>query len=246
MILFACSGLPGDRSGSSTIGNTSYIITLPESGNLIILGVSGRQSRSEYEINNARENAARKAAMFYGVSAVVEEVHNIGTGYLDYYVGSSINVAYDQQLETYKERLTYDPEKDITRADDGAIYIRFKYPAAFPGNINYSAAKNPDGSPVWINRRPGRINGFIAGVGRSGRLDTYAETFTRSYEAAAADIVSTISTDMGSNESSTQSQSESQLYRKSSGSLKNFLVLETWIDPNTRAVYTLAIAAAAN
>ena len=246
LILSACAGLLGGRSGSSTTGATSYIITRPESGNLIIVGVSGRQSRPEYEINNAKENAARKASMYHSVSVTFEEVHDIGVGYLDYYVGSSTKVDYDQQLGTYMERLSYDPEKDVTRNDDGSVFIRFTYSAASPANFNYTLGKNPDGSPEWTSRRPNRLNGYIAGVGRSGRLDSISETFIKSCEAAAASIVATISTDIGSGDSVTQNQAGSQIYRQSSGTLRNFLVLETWIDPNSRAVYTLAVAQAAN
>jgi len=139
-------------------------------------------------------------------------------------------------------RLQFDPDKDLARDRDGVTYIRFSYPANFPGTINHRSVENPDGSPEWTTRPPDMINGFIAGVGRSGRQERFSNTVRRSYEAAVISIVSKVSTSMETSDTAIQSQTETQIRRQSSGTLSNFLVLEIWVDPETRAVWTLAIA----
>ena len=241
MILFACAGSPGVRSNSATT-DFSHIITLPEQGNLIILGVAGRQSTRERELNIAKEDAARKASMYHRVYGNLIEWHYIGPGFFDYDMDSSNWLEYDEELEVYMDRLRFDPDKDLTRDHNGVTYIRFTYPANFPGNIAYWIGKNPDGSPEWTTRPPDSINGFITGVGRSGRQERFSNTVRRSYEAAVISIVSKVSTSMETSDTSIQRQTESQIRRQSSATLSNFLVLEIWVDPQTGAVWTLAIA----
>ena len=252
--LFACASLPTSitekasnitlpgRSGSSTAGDTSTITTLPQSGNLIIFGVAGRQSTREGEVNIAKEDAARKASMYHRVSGTSVGWQYVGSGYLDYDVGSASWLEYDEELEVYINKLTFDPDKDITRDSDGVTYIRFSYPANFPGNINYRSMETLDGSPEWTTRPPININGFIAGVGRSGKQERFADTVRRSYEAAVISIVSKLSTTMETTDTVLQNQTESQIRGQSSATLSNFLVLEIWVDPETGAVWTLAIA----
>jgi len=245
LILFACAGSPVVETVSPK-AEARYIITLPEPGNLIILGVAGRQSTRENELNIAKEDASRKASFYHMVSGTLVGWQYLGPGFWDYDVGSASWLEYDEELESYKNKLSYDPDKDITRDRDGVTYIRFSYPADFPGRISYWIGKNPDGSPEWITRPPEMINGFIAGVGHSGRQERFSDTVRRSYEAAVIAIVSNVSTFIETSDTSFYSQTELNFRLQSSATLKNYLVLETWVEPETGAVYTLAIAEAAN
>jgi len=122
------------------------------------------------------------------------------------------------------------------------VFIRFSYPVSFPGNISYVFARNKNGSPEWTTRPPKEINGFIAGVGYSGRQLYIRNTFEKSCNAAAADIISIVSTVMTTSVVSAEGYNSSLIHQQSAGHLSHFLVLETWIDPNTLAVWTLAIA----
>ena len=214
----------------------------PGSGALVIMGISPRLSSHDDELRTAHEDAARKASMYNGVWATVESIQNIGAGFFDYYVASETRVEYDQNLGPYMARLSYDPKKDVSRNQDGALFVRFTYPAAFPGNIRYNFGKNSDGSPEWTTRQPTEISGYAAGVGRSGRLSSFNNTVLKAYEAAAANIASRVSNELRAVDTMVQSSAESQIHSFSSGRLRNFLVLEIWIDPSTRAVWTLAVA----
>ena len=245
MLVCACASNNGKTDNSAAIMQaalSSHLLTLPRQGELVILGVSGRQSSKDDEIYLAKEDAARKVSMYNRVWAGTQSIQSIGSGLFDYYVDSEILVEYDRNLERYMDALSYDPDRDLIRNEDGAIFIRFTYPAAFPGNIDYRFGRNLDGSPEWTNRPPHEIGGFLAGVGRSGRQSRFGDTVMKSYEAAAASIASKVLTSMTTSDTSSLNQNETMIRSQSSGILTQFLVLETWIDPNNRAVYTLAVA----
>jgi len=242
MVICSCAIFNGSRQVPDDIPSYNYWVTLPKSGELVVLGVAGRQSSRDAEIRIATEDAARKIAMYNGVWASVRSVQSIGSGYLDYFLETETVLEYNQQFDQFKDKLKFDPDRDITRNNDGAIFIRFTYPLNFPGNINYKSGKNPDGSPDWTTKQAQQIGTFITGVGMSGRQDRFGDTVRKSYEAAAASIVTNYSAYMNSSNTSIGSATELYISQVSEGLLKNFLVLEVWIDPKTRAVYTLAIA----
>ena len=218
-------------------------VTLPQSGSLVIIGVSGRQLKQEAEIETAREDAARKAAMYYGLDITYENMQNIGSGFLDYYVDSNISIDYDQELEKYMDKLVYNPERDIT-SGEGVLFVRFSYPAGFSEKLDYSFGKNQQGRPEWINRRPQNIGNFIVGVGHSARQLRLKDTIYKSHEAAAAAIVSQLSTSIVASDTSISSayQNTSVIHRQSKGKLNRFTVIETWINPEGLDVWTLAVA----
>jgi hypothetical protein len=242
LVLCACKSSGAANSGiESTQAPDSFLITLPKPDTLIIIGVSGRQSKRETEIETALEDAARKASMYNGVRVSFKTEHNTGPGFFDYYTGSEINLEYDRELEKYKEKLIFSGNTDIMALDRGII-IRFSFTASFPENVSYSFARNPDGRPGWITNPPGRINSLIAGVGYSGRLSRFGDAFEKSCNAAAADIVSRLSTVVEAKETSAEYQNTSSIHQYSEGYLESFIVLDIWIDPVTQAVWTLAVA----
>ena len=222
-------------------------LSLPAEGNLVLLGVSARLSTEENEIAAAKEVAARKVSMYHGLTASFEQVHIIGAGFFDFQNDTLSRVDYNQDLGKHIERLSFDPDVDFFRDSNGNVFIRFSYPATFPGSITYQFGKDPNSRPEWIRQPPDKINGFVAGLGRSPRLFRFADTFMRSREAAAIAIAARISTEIETEEAVVQNyQSAIQFHRQSIASMTHFLVLETWVDPQTRAVYTLAIAQSAN
>ena len=239
MVICACAS--SNSQGSKGNLTYNYWVTLPKSGELVVLGVSGKLHSRNAEIKAATEDAARKISMYHSVWASVEHEQKIGAGYLDYYLNSKTQLEYDKQLDKYIEKLKFDPARDIKRNKDGGVFIQFTYPLNFPGSISYKSGKNPDGSPEWTTKRP-QIDGFITGVGASGRLEELGNTFRKSYENAVSSIVSNYSSKMEISNTEKGSAIETYIIQESEGLLSNFLVLEVWLDPKTRAVYTLAIA----
>ena len=230
----------GSGASSSTTGY--HFVSLPKSNELVVFGVSARLSSRDAEIEAAREDAAIKVSMYEGVWASIDATLHIGYDFFDYDVGSNTQVSYNEQIEQYLDKLTFNPDRDVTRNSDGSVFVKFAYPAAFPGNVSYSFPRNADGSPGWTTKPPREISGFLAGVGTSGRLERLVDTLRKSCEAAAASIVSNNMVSIRSADTTVVSQSDSNITSQSSGHLVNFVVLESWVDPKSRAVWTLAIA----
>ena len=225
--------------------NDSHWVSLPDSNSLVVYGVSGRQLTRGAEIDTARADAARKIALYHGVRVTRSDVQNIGPGFLDYYVSSNARFEFDQEFEKYQDDLTFDPDRDVVTTGDGAVFVRFAYPAVFPGSLDYARGEGRDGRPAWITHPPSRIGDFYTGVGFSGRQSRLSDTIAKSYESAIVSIVSQISTAVTTRDVLAEHSSQS-VRQKSRGNLSHFTVLEIWIDPVSRAVSTLAVARDAN
>jgi len=221
---------------------SGYWITRPSENTLIIIGVSNLQTKRDSEIASAKEDAARKAAMYHGVRGKVESFHNNGVNYFDFAADSKIELDYDTDYAKYIDRLTFDPEHDVA-ATDNAVFVRFKYrTAAAP--INYITSMNDDGRPNWTYSRDiPRINGYITTVGFARNQLKLKDTIRKSSEAAAARMIEDMSTQIiSSDKSGTGKGASGQIRTKSEGKLDGFQTIEFWIDPKTGYVYTLAIA----
>jgi hypothetical protein len=239
------TGSAGPVSAPFKKTDPNHWITPPNSSELVIVGVSGRMTKRDTEIQNASEDAARKVSMYYGVYAEVESSQYTGAGFFEVAVDTTVKIEYGQQIERYLDRLVFDPKRDVFTRNN-AVYIRFTYPASFPGDIDYQFDKNPNGSPKWTTSPPHEINGFPTGVGVARRQERLRDTVMKSYEAAAASFVSNISSSITSSETATSNQGASFVRQQSKGKLTSFLVLETWIDPVSEAVWTLAVARSAD
>ena len=223
----------------------SHLVSLPEPGGLVFIGVSGPQLKPEQEIEAAREDAAKKASMYHGLEASFASVQSSGTNALDYYSDSNFQMDYDNVLDRYMESLSYDPKRDVSYGN-GSIFVRFSYPGAFPAGFSYPSAINADGSPEWIKRPPLEINGFMAQVGFARRQQRIRDTIARASEDAIATLISRSSTVIRTNDSVINNQNSSVVVQRSRGKLLNFLVLETWIDPKDLSVWILAVAKSVN
>ena len=224
--------------------NSGLWLSGPLNNRFVIVGVSGRLSKPDDEIDAAKQDAARKAAMYHGIQGSVEHSNTTGSGgFFDYSAESVLNLNYDNNFENYISRLTFDPEKDVVRST-GATYVRFSYSAA-SSNINYSPERSND-RPGWVNNRNmPEFDGYITVVGFAGRRSRIRDTISAAYDSAAARLIESASTRIASQDSSTTTMGTtafSTTYIRSEGRLANFQVLAFWIDPNTGGVSTLAIA----
>ena len=236
----------GDGVTQSTVEkiDTDYWITPPKSNEIVIIGVSNFQRNREEEIASARTDAARKVSMFYGVGALVENIQNI-SGFLDHSTESNVIVEYSDQIDQYIDKLNFNPESDVYVRSNG-VFVRFTYPASFPGNINLNFGKNANGSPRWTTSPPGDIGGYVVGVGFSRRHARFRDAVLKSAESAVGSIVSNLSTSLQAKDTATAQQGATFIHHQSQGKISGFLILETWIDPSTENVWTLAVARNAN
>ena len=220
----------------------NFLITAPRPAALTIIGVSGHLQKREDEIAAALEDAARKAAIYHGIRADYEITQTTRPGVFGNKSEFNFNIEYDDELEQYRERLSFDPDRGLA-TNNRTVFIRFTYPAVFPGSIDYRFARNADGRPLWTVNPPQQINGFIAEVGYAARQSRRQDTFIKSYETAIFNIAARLSANVSTRNISDESwNNASTINVQGSVDLSNFLVLEIWVDPKTQAVWTLAIA----
>jgi hypothetical protein len=223
--------------------NAGHWVTLPAEGQLVILGVSNRRLTREGEIESARDDAARKLLFYHGLTGKIRTAvsGSTGPGGMQGSTETSLEPLAAVDLPALREALRFNPEKDVMR-NGGAVFVRFTCPAAGAKNLHYESSPLVNGQPPWI-RRPPAIDGYITALGFAGPQRHVRETVNKSYENAAAALIAmqsalleTIDRDSPGREAS------SHIVETAEGLLTGFLALEMWIDPATKAVWTLAAA----
>jgi hypothetical protein len=124
--------------------------------------------------------------------------------------------------------------------------VRTLYNPSAAFSVSYTRS-SIEGKPAWVLSPPSEISGHAAGVGFAGPRGYYKDTVIVSYENAALQIVNNLSsTAHGENSSSSASSGgghgSSEYWLAGAAALNNFYVLDFWVDPQTRAVWTLAVA----
>jgi len=224
---------------------SGHWITRSPSNALVIIGVSNRMVKAESEITAAKEDAAHKASMYHSVGGTIESFYSAGGNALDFIADSQMDIVYDTDIAKYTDRLTFDPERDVVITDE-TVFVRFTYAAATPASVNFTASLNADGRPDWtFSRNLPQFDGYITAVGLARNQIKLKDTIRKSSDAAVAWMIAHISTQFTVNDRTGMGNS-SQTYSKSTGKVKNFQIIEFWIDPKTGYVYTLAIAQQSN
>ncbi|GHV91789.1 hypothetical protein AGMMS50268_22920 [Spirochaetia bacterium] len=243
VFLFSCRTPPESLPDKNV---PRHWVTTPENGALVIIGAIGKQSKKSMDIEVARDEAAKKVAMFYGIQGSVTIV-NADSGSVDDYVSiSEVDITYAQDYEKYREFLVFDEEKDVIR-DEGTIFVRFTYKTLVPQSIKYVSSLDANGSPDWINKPP-KIDGYLVGVGYAGKHQLLRDAVAKSFQAAAAAIIKQLDAKGEGSvvvhySSLGDYRAETTSHLTSKGSLKEFMVIEYYFDSG--GVYTLAIAKAA-
>ena len=220
---------------------TGNWIAVSTDNKLTVIGVSNPLLRRQDEITAAKEDAARKIAMYYGIQANMEVTNRTGFDFFDYEHESNIEIKYDTNFEKYIDQLTFDPENDVLRTSE-AVFIRFKYNTSVEG-INYSVRIEND-RPSWTrNQNKPDFEGYVTVVGFSRNQRRLKDTILKSIENAVVRMIEETSTTVKTREVSAAGQGSSGfIHAISEGTLSNFMVIEFWVEPQTRFVYTLAIA----
>jgi len=216
-------------------------ITKPSNNVLTVIGVSNPMIRRQDEIAAAKEDAARKVAMYFYIQGRIETANNTSSNLSDYLNDSNIEIIYDTDFEKYKSQLSYNPQDDVLVTRE-AVFVRFQYAATVTG-INYES-RIVKGRPNWIrNSEKPEFEGYLTAVGFSKNQRRLKDTIYKSTEDAAARMIEGLSTTVNTKEISiTGKSSSSYIHTVSEGKLYGFQAIEFWIDPETSYVYTLAIA----
>jgi hypothetical protein len=247
-VFSTCSALPVSRSVSDA--NTSFFSSFPSEGGLVFIGAAGKRSNPNETLRSALENAAQRVAVFYSVSGEYAVENNIGSGAFDYTYNTSTKLFTNkEQSKQYIDALQYNSDTDSIEIDN-TFFIRTVYYSSLPAPVNFNTKYGgADKKPAWVDNPPNEIEGYETGVGFSGRYSSITDTFTNSWYNAVFSIIRKINSSSRSSDTLYQSTDSLFGYKTTNdntvysfGTLSYFYVLDTWIDPKTKSVWTLAIA----
>jgi hypothetical protein len=221
--------------------------TRPIGDELFFLGAAGVRLNMQEAVDFALEDAARRVAFFQSIGGTISHHENIGSGFFDYSSENENTLQFDEEYKNYIDALSYDPDTDVF-TENQAVFVRTRYRSANGIALEYTR-NSQGGKPRWVDNPPGKISGFLAGVGFAGPRLYYKDTVVASYENAVFSIIKSVSNEVTSLQETTRFSGNSfssatviNNETSASGTLKGFYVLDTWTDPATRAVWTLAIA----
>jgi hypothetical protein len=240
--IFSCASVQ-EKSSTGTVPGRLWS-TVPAGGKLVIIGAAGRQIKKEDAVMLALEDAAKKAAFFHGIYGYTETFVQSGSAYYDFDSGKSVEFVYDDEYIKYVDRFEFDEKQDVFEEED-SVFVRVRFDASLGSQLNFrpTAAGN---TPEWIRTPPKDLGGYTVGVGFSLRHSYYKDAVIASYEAAAASILNKLHSRAGSAADSLEangySDARTMEMQVAEGFLIEFYVLETWVDPSDKSVWTLAIA----
>ena len=221
---------------------SGYWKTKPSDNKIIIIGISSPMLKKEEQINFAKEDAARKVAMFYGIDGYIETTQTTGGNFFNHVYDNKINLIYDNDFYKYIDNLTYDPQNDVILTND-SVFVRFQYETN-AGRLKKFSVNIVNGRPDWSRGvNIPQFDGFITAVGVAQNQRWLKDTIFKSAENAAVQIIEYISTTVYTKEIDSSEQGFiGYTFSNSEGSLYGFQVIEFWIDAETNYVYSLAIA----
>jgi hypothetical protein len=224
--------------------------TAPSQEFLFFIGASAIRSKREESVRLALEDAARKVAMYYSLQGRYESHVETGSGFFEYRAGTVSSLIYDEDYLKYTEDLVYDSDRDILQWEN-SLFVRARYPRAgetSPPFTGVPAELSAGAPPGWVNTPPGEIPGYVYGIGVADRRAYHRDTVNASCEAAVFSIIRNLSGRVRSGivdarKSGAFGYSGAEEISTSSDlSIEGFYVLDIWIDPFSRAVWTLALA----
>jgi len=247
LFLSACAQLPlreaGDSFSMPAQWESGRFVLASSEGALVVIGISSRLARRADEIDAAKNDAARKVALFYGLEGRVEFFQRSGASVFDFIAESSVDLRpFIQDHERFLDRLFFDPDRDVLLFDSGSL-VRFTYGAQVSRVATPSSRLDAQGRPEWAGgANLPWIAGHLTAVGFSQNQIWLRDTAMRSAQAAAARMIMAGGSDMRIFEIDAPGQgSVSYISSRSEGILVDFRIIEFWIDPWDMSVYTLAV-----
>jgi len=250
LFLMVCKTGPSPAVGNGVpaVAPASFFLSLPGENGLVFIGRAGRRSDPKETLQFALEDAARQVAVFHKVAGEFTIVNNIGSGAFDYVNDTSTSLDYDiDGAKQYVDSLQFNTDTD-TLETENSFFVRTIYRSALPFPLRYSPVHRADRKPDWADNPP-RIEGYEVGVGYSGRYSSLADTYKNSGRNAVFEIIRGINAVSESSDTLYQNTGNLFGYKTSNnntvrsyGTLSGFYVLDAWMDPKTKSVWTLAIA----
>jgi hypothetical protein len=248
--LTTCTSGPGVLAGEAAGNAGSFFNSMPAGNRLVFIGVTGIRADPKQTLQFALEDAARRVAAYNRVYGEYALLNNIGSGAFDYVYDTYLFLTYDVEgSKQYVDALKFNADTDTVEMENTFI-IRTTYPAALSVPVSYRPTYSPvDQKPDWVDNPPLEIAGYEVGVGYSGRFSSLADTCTNAFHNAVFAIIKNVNSTFRSNDVLYQNTGSLFGYKTSSdntmysyGILSGFYVLDMWINPQDKSVWTLAIA----
>jgi hypothetical protein len=244
------SGPPPPSPESGGPAAVSFWNSMPSRDLVFIGGASLRSNRDE-SINLALRDIARRISIFHAVEGEFISYLKTGSGFFDYASDIQSSLSFNEDYLGFTESLEYDPGADVMQIGN-SIFVRARFKGPAPLRVRYELPPAAAGTarPVWVDSPPAEISGYRVGIGYAGRRALHRDTVNASFEAAIFSIIRTLSGEVSAGAMNYQGpgtfdyRSASDATVKTRGKLNSFYVLDTWIDPSTMSVWTLAIAQA--
>lgn len=218
---------------------SGYWVTRPSRGTIPVIGIAGRRSNRDEAIQIALADAARRVALYHGVSGESVTIFNEGSGYLDYFADFDYRLTIHTDPSAYIGSLIFDKDDDVYEKD-GSVYVRAKYSGVddIPSYISDMENRVPN----WVKNYHADVPGYLTGVGSSGNKGSPQATFQASYENAIVSLLPELSTKITGSLLDVEGGKAQQNIAASRGNLTNVMILETWVDSRTSSVWTLLVA----
>lgn len=245
----ACAGVPAFSTASGN-SETAFFNTSPSGNGLVFIGAAGRRSNPKDTLQYALEDAAKRVSMFHRVSGEYAMENNLGSGAFDYSHNTFTSLFYDEAgSHQYIDTFQFDVDSD-TMEIDNTFFIRVVYPSSLSGSVNYRPVySGQDNKPDWVTNPDFKINGYETGIGFSNRFSSIADTYANSSKNAVFAIIRNINTVSRSSDMLYQETGSLFGYKTTNdnitysyGTLNGFYILDTWVDPRAKTIWTLAIA----
>jgi hypothetical protein len=228
-----------EEASLEAVFDSGYWVTRPSGSVITVFGVAGRRGNREEGVRLALLDAARKAALSHGLHAESASILNQGAGTLDYFSDFDYRLELRRNPEEFLDALIFDRDRDALEKN-GVVFVRARY-AGVSAVPPYASALE-DGTPDWTKKYVVTIPGFLAGIGHSKNRGSLQKTYEASYENALVSLLSQLSTRVDSDIADAGSGRVSRNVTRSAGNLAEVMILETWFDRKTNAVWTLVAA----
>jgi hypothetical protein len=215
-----------------------FFDTTPHGNELTFIGTAGLSRRRKDAVEAALRDATRKVAFFHGVGG--EIVYHESGGPL---VGGATigkKVLRDAgDYSRYMADLHFDPLRDVL-VTDRAVFVRTTYESPKDMTVSYTRPRSGV-KPNWVTGSA-EIQGYSAAVGFATHRAQYKNTVIASYEDAVFALLESELFKMDAIESQIRGTMNMSSLSYSAGTVYGFYVLDTWTDPETLNIWTLAIA----
>jgi hypothetical protein len=248
LIMSGCASLPSPSPENNAPASVGFWNSVPVQG-LVFIGGANLRSNREESINLALQDIARRISIFYAVEGEFVSYTKTGSSFFDYASDTRHSLSFNEDYLGFMEDLEYDPDTDVMQIDN-SLFIRARYKGPQTIRIQYDMppVAGEKVKPAWVDSPPAEISGYRVGLGYAGRRASHRDTVNTSFEAAIFSIIRTVSGQVSAGAVNYQGsgtfdyRSADDTMVRARGKLNSFYVLDTWIDPSTMGVWTLAIA----